>query len=64
VECRTNVARHEDADVASCVVPLERESKAAAAGPVDGDLAQLLKGVDQVIGVFLSHALDAEVIDD
>ena len=46
------------------VVPVNGESAEEGAGPFDGDCVQLLKGLDEVVGVFLADVIDPKLVYD
>ena len=46
------------------VVPVIGESAEEGTGPVDGDGEQILEGLDEVVGVFLTNVLDPKVVNN
>ena len=55
---------HGDVAGACGIVPVNGESSEEGTGPVDGDGIQFLKGLDEVVGVFLADVLEPKVIND
>jgi hypothetical protein len=59
-----NAAGHRDVDSALLVVPFQGKATVEGAGPIKGNAAQGLDGVDEVAGVLLANIFDAKVVDD
>ena len=62
VELCLDISRDGEVNCAGVVIPFKDDAAVQFAFPVHGDLVEILKVPDEVIGVFLYFVFDAKVI--